>query len=76
MMRIYLAGKCDKRKWDLVNGIDGIEFVSSDGTRHSEHGQGGISVHHNDYSRLGAEMPTDLVVLCRECHAKHHDKQT
>lgn len=29
-----------------------------------------LSVVHNDYSRLGGELPTDLVVLCQECQDK------
>lgn len=30
----------------------------------------GLDVYHNDYSRLGGELPTDLVVLCQECRGK------
>lgn len=32
---------------------------------------GGVSelhVHHRTYDRVGAEDPSDLTVLCRECH--------
>lgn len=32
----------------------------------------GLQVHHNDYTRLGGELQTDLVVLCSECHKTHH----
>lgn len=32
-----------------------------------------LNVHHNTYERLGAELPADLIVLCREHHAKFHD---
>ena len=28
----------------------------------------GPHVHHRDYSRLGEELPEDLVVLCDRCH--------
>jgi RNase P subunit RPR2 len=31
-----------------------------------------LIVHHNTYVRIGDERPDDLVVLCRDCHAKHH----
>lgn len=31
-----------------------------------------LHVHHNTYERLGGELPTDLVVLCNECHKTHH----
>jgi len=30
-----------------------------------------LEVHHNTYARIGCEDMTDLVVLCRECHAMH-----
>jgi 5-methylcytosine-specific restriction endonuclease McrA len=31
-----------------------------------------LEVHHNSYERLGGELDSDLVVLCRECHKFHH----
>lgn len=31
-----------------------------------------LEVHHNDYSRLGGELLTDLVVLCHDCHTLFH----
>ena len=33
-----------------------------------------LDVHHNSYDRLGAEDPSDLIVLCRPCHSKVHGK--
>src|SRR4051794_13442928 len=33
---------------------------------------GPFDVHHNSYERLGFEEPADLIVLCRECHRRHH----
>ena len=33
-----------------------------------------LDVHHNSYDRLGHEDPSDLIVLCRKCHAKVHNK--
>jgi restriction endonuclease Mrr len=32
----------------------------------------GLEVHHRTYERLGAELITDLVVLCHACHRLHH----
>lgn len=33
----------------------------------------GVEVHHRLYVRKGRERLRDLTVLCRACHAKHHD---
>lgn len=33
-----------------------------------------LNVHHNNYDNLWHEDPKDLIVLCRYCHAKFHDK--
>jgi 5-methylcytosine-specific restriction endonuclease McrA len=33
-----------------------------------------LNVHHNTYKNKGHEDLKDLVVLCKECHAKFHDK--
>jgi hypothetical protein len=32
-----------------------------------------LNVHHRTYVRLGRENPSDLTVLCRGCHEKHHN---
>jgi hypothetical protein len=32
----------------------------------------GLEVHHRTYERLGAELSSDLAVLCRSCHQLHH----
>jgi hypothetical protein len=32
----------------------------------------GLEVHHSTYERLGAELTTDLAVLCHSCHQLHH----
>jgi 5-methylcytosine-specific restriction endonuclease McrA len=34
----------------------------------------GFHVHHNTYERVGHELPTDLTVLCEECHKRFHGK--
>jgi hypothetical protein len=39
-----------------------------------EHSSIGLEVHHRTYDRRGYEWPSDLIVLCRACHAKHHGK--
>lgn len=33
-----------------------------------------LQVHHKTYERRGEEDNKDLIVLCRDCHAKFHDK--
>jgi hypothetical protein len=33
-----------------------------------------LEVHHNNYSRRGCEENADVIVLCGDCHEKHHDK--
>jgi hypothetical protein len=33
---------------------------------------GDLDVHHRTYERLGAELTSDLAVLCRSCHQLHH----
>lgn len=35
-----------------------------------------LDVHHRTYERLGAELPEDLAVLCRECHSLFHEKRS
>jgi len=31
-----------------------------------------LDVHHRTYKRKGAELPDDLVAVCRECHDERH----
>ena len=33
-----------------------------------------LDVHHNCYDRLGAELDTDVVVLCDYCHTHFHGR--
>ena len=33
---------------------------------------GRLDVHHRFYERRGAELPSDLIVLCHPCHRLHH----
>lgn len=33
-----------------------------------------LDAHHRTYERLGKELPTDITVLCRQCHGKFHGK--
>ncbi|KKL66391.1 hypothetical protein LCGC14_2145460 [marine sediment metagenome] len=37
-------------------------------------GKGVLHVHHKTYARRGDEWMADLIVLCKNCHAKFHDK--
>lgn len=32
----------------------------------------GLEVHHRTYARVGKELPTDLAVLCGDCHEHFH----
>jgi hypothetical protein len=32
-----------------------------------------IDIHHRDYSRLGEERFSDVIALCRQCHASFHE---
>lgn len=34
-----------------------------------------LEVHHLHYNSIGKERFTDLEVLCRACHQKHHDSE-
>lgn len=34
-----------------------------------------LDVRHRTYERRGREFPEDLIVLCRGCHAKFHNKE-
>lgn len=31
-----------------------------------------LEVHHRSYARRGFEQPEDLIVLCHDCHSRHH----
>jgi len=35
-----------------------------------------FEVHHNSYRRVGAELETDLCVLCPGCHRAFHDRRS
>lgn len=34
----------------------------------------GLNVHHNNYKNIGRETFNDIVVICNECHKRHHGK--
>jgi hypothetical protein len=34
-----------------------------------------VSVHHRNYKRLGRELDSDLICLCRNCHETIHNKK-
>lgn len=40
----------------------------------AEGNNGFLHAHHRTYERLGEELPEDIIVLCKDCHAKFHDK--
>ena len=33
-----------------------------------------IDLHHNDYSRLGGELLSDVIPLCTACHRQYHSQ--
>jgi hypothetical protein len=33
-----------------------------------------LNVHHSTYQNLGEEKPGDIIVLCKDCHEKFHNK--
>lgn len=35
---------------------------------------GELNVHHDSYENLGRETFNDLILLCKYCHKKHHNK--
>jgi 5-methylcytosine-specific restriction endonuclease McrA len=37
--------------------------------------KGSLHVHHNTYENMGAEKDADVIVLCEDCHRKHHNKE-
>lgn len=58
MKTIYLAGKVRGRKWDVVPRHDYVEYVSSDGWKHSEHdwaSSGGGKFFHDKYLAEGVQ---------------------
>jgi 5-methylcytosine-specific restriction endonuclease McrA len=36
--------------------------------------KGKLHVHHRTYENRGCEEDKDVIVLCEDCHAKHHGK--
>lgn len=37
---------------------------------------GRLDVHHRTYENRGDEQASDVIALCRSCHARHHGKET
>jgi len=49
------------------------EMIRKGGYRCQQCGNiGKLEVHHNAYNRLGAELDSDLLVVCKKCHEKIH----
>ncbi len=36
---------------------------------------GPLHLHHTTYARMGGELPQDVRIVCKPCHAKHHPKK-
>lgn len=66
----YLASAewAERRRYFLSRAMHRCQLCK---TRGAADGRG-LDVHHSDYSRLGAELEIDVIVLCRRCHAHHH----
>ena len=58
-------------EWDLLRGLK----LKSAKYACEGCGESGLvlDIHHLTYERIGFELLTDLVVLCRECHEKVHN---
>lgn len=52
------------RKWALERAGNRCQLCNA---------VGHLDVHHRTYERVGREFPTDVFVLCRDCHGKHHE---
>lgn len=62
----YLESEEWKRK--ALAAKQRANFQCALGTRH----RGPFEVHHRTYERIGREAPGDLIVLCQDCHVRHH----
>jgi len=58
--------------WQGVR-LDALQKYDGKCALDSKHGAA-VHVHHRTYERLGAEHPEDVIVLCADCHAKHHNR--
>jgi Mrr restriction endonuclease-like protein len=65
-LRDYL----DSPEWQRtrVAALERAEHRCSRDRRHKDQ----LEVHHDVRVRIGAELPSDLVVLCRSCYEQHH----
>lgn len=54
------------RRWALDRAGNKCQLCKSDKK---------LNVHHNNYSSLGKEEPSDIIVLCERCHKIHHDNE-
>jgi hypothetical protein len=66
LYRLYLASPrwAEQRAAALERAGHKCQLCSSHTTN--------LQVHHNTYDRIGVELNTDLIVLCDDCHRKHH----
>lgn len=67
----YLNGPAwqERRQYFLARAMYRCQLCKYPGP-----GGRGLNVHHSDYTRLGGELEIDVIVLCRDCHARHHHK--
>jgi hypothetical protein len=70
---VYLKSYSWRRKRNQVldRADDLCEKIDDKGNRC---GNVATEVHHLTYERVGNELLSDLIALCRECHSKSHGK--
>jgi 5-methylcytosine-specific restriction endonuclease McrA len=87
LMDIKMSGDCQPDPIEFKN-IDYREYLKTEHWRVTSlaakkrasfrcqlcNGIDRLNTHHRTYERLWQELPEDLIVLCEDCHAKHHDK--
>jgi hypothetical protein len=56
-----------RREWALERADHRCQLCNSTRTP--------LHVHHRTYERLGAEFPSDVIVLCEACHGTFHDER-
>lgn len=58
----------DKRRAALTRALYRCQLCNANGNAEGVV----LQVHHRSYDTFGKEFPSDLIVLCKPCHARHH----
>ena len=66
----YIKSPQWQAKADRLKAASGwkCQLCNKDGNKTTLH------AHHKTYDRLGFEDDNDIIILCKDCHAKFHDK--